>query len=224
MAEAIVRFIAWVLGLVPVAALAVGAFYLFKFLRSAAISKLIYSREFSEGSAFAGDSVYMTETVYNKTLMPLFFVDIEGYLYRGLTIDDMPADKKEMQHFVSRMHLLPFMQIKRVHKITCEKRGVYTVDTVSVFTGGNNVVFNAPATITVYPEIRASAPLIPAVTAMVGDHITSRALMVVIDWKLTNAFRQRERQSTKIVLFTEYRIQNRSRTLATRITTPQYRV
>jgi uncharacterized protein (DUF58 family) len=89
----------------------------------------------------------------------------------------MPADKKEMQHFVSRMHLLPFMQIKRVHKITCEKRGVYTVDTVSVFTGGNNVVFNAPATITVYPEIRASAPLIPAVTAMVGDHITSRALI-----------------------------------------------
>lgn len=177
MIERIILFIIDILKLVPIIALAYGAYRLAKFLRAVAISKLVYTREFSEQAAFCGDSISMTETVYNKTLFPLFFVDIEGYLYRGLSIDGIKPKSGDMQHFVSRVHLLPFMQIKRTHKITCLSRGVYTLDTVSVFANGNTVTFNAPVTLTVYPEIMASAPMIPALTTAVGEHITTRALI-----------------------------------------------
>lgn len=177
MGEKIILFIVTVLKILPFVALAYGLYRLLKLLRAVAISKLRYTREFSEKAAFAGDYVYMTETVYNKTLFPLFFVDIEGYLYRGLSIDGAERNDKEMQHFVSRVHLLPFMQIKRTHKITCHRRGVYTLDTVSVFANGSPITFDAPIALTVYPEISQKAPVLPAVTTMVGEHITSRALI-----------------------------------------------
>ncbi len=177
MAAKILIFIVTVLKIVPFFALAYGLYRLLKLLRAVAVSKLVYTREFSEKSAFAGDYVYMTETVYNRTLFPLFFVDIEGYLYRGLSIDERGPGEKEMQHFVSRVHLLPFMQIKRTHKITCHRRGVYTLDSVSVFANGSPINFSAPISITVYPEILQNSPALPAVTTAVGEHITSRALI-----------------------------------------------
>jgi uncharacterized protein (DUF58 family) len=69
------------------------------------------------------------------------------------------------------------MQIKRTHKITCHRRGVYTLDTVSVFANGSPINFDAPISLTVYPEISQKSPALPAVTTMVGEHITSRALI-----------------------------------------------
>ena len=112
MAVRIITFLGDVLSLLPFAAIGYGLWRLLKLLRALAIAKISYTREFSENAVFAGDSVYMTETVYNRTLMPLFFVDIEGYLYNGLAIDGVKPRGGDMQHFVSRVHLLPFMQIK----------------------------------------------------------------------------------------------------------------
>ncbi|MBQ9746166.1 MAG: DUF58 domain-containing protein, partial [Clostridia bacterium] len=177
MAIKIITFIAAVLKALPFIAIAYGLYRLMKLLRALAIGRLSYTRELSESEAFAGDSVYMTETVYNKTLFPLFFVDIEGYLYRGLSIDGRKTNGKDMQHFVSCVHLLPFMQIKRTHKITCLHRGVYTLDSVSVFANGSPINFEAPVTLTVYPELLHSAPMLPTIATAVGNHITNRALI-----------------------------------------------
>ncbi len=177
MAVRIITFIADVLALLPFIAIGYGLYRLLKLLRALAISKIEYTREFSDTAVFAGDSVYMTETVYNKTLFPLFFVDIEGYLYQGLAIDGVKPRGGDMQHFVSRVHLLPFMQIKRTHKITCLRRGVFTLDTVSVFANGNPITFEAPMTLTVYPELLKTAPMLPTIATAVGEHITSRALI-----------------------------------------------
>ena len=177
MLERIIIFIADVLALLPFIAIAYGLYRLLKLLRALAIGRMAYTREFSENAVFAGDSVYMTETVYNRTLMPLLFVDIEGYLYNGLAIDGVKPRGGDMQHFVSRVHLLPFMQIKRTHKITCLRRGVFTLDSVSVFTNGNPINFEAPVTLTVYPELLKTAPMLPTIATAVGEHITSRALI-----------------------------------------------
>jgi uncharacterized protein (DUF58 family) len=166
-----------VLALLPFIAIGYGLYRLLKFLRARAIAALSYKREFNESAVFAGDSVYMTETVYNRTLFPLFFVDIEGYLHRGLAIDGVKPNGKDMQHFVSRVHLLPFMQIKRTHKITCLRRGVFTLDTVSVFANGNPINFEAPLKLIVYPELLKTAPMLPTIATAVGEHITSRALI-----------------------------------------------
>ena len=177
MAVRIITFIADVLALVPFIAIGYGLYRLLKLLRASAIAKISYSREFSEDAVFTGDSVYMTETIYNRTLMPLLFVDIEGYLYRGLAIDGVKPRGGDMQHFVSRVHLLPFMQIKRTHKITCLRRGVFKLDSVSVFANGNPINFESPLTLTVYPELLRSAPMLPTIATAVGEHITSRALI-----------------------------------------------
>jgi uncharacterized protein (DUF58 family) len=177
MAVRIITFIADVLALVPFIAIGYGLYRLLKLLRASAIAKISYSREFSEDAVFTGDSVYMTETIYNRTLMPLLFVDIEGYLYRGLAIDGVKPKGGDMQHFVSRVHLLPFMQIKRTHKITCLRRGVFKLDSVSVFANGNPINFESPLTLTVYPELLRSAPMLPTIATAVGEHITSRALI-----------------------------------------------
>ena len=177
MAIKIITFIGDLLAILPFVAIAYGLYRLLKFLRALAIGKLSYKREFSENAVFAGDSVYMTETVYNRTLFPLFFVDIEGYLYSGLAIDGVKPKGKDMQHFVSRVHLLPFMQIKRTHKITCLRRGVFKLDTVSVFANGNAITFEAPITLSVYPELMKTAPMLPTIATAIGEHITSRALI-----------------------------------------------
>ena len=173
----IITFIGDVLAILPFIAIGYGLYRLLKLLRALAIAKISYTREFSENAVFAGDTVYMTETVYNRTLMPLLFVDIEGYLYQGLAIDGVKPKGGDMQHFVSRVHLLPFMQIKRTHKITCLRRGVFTLDTVSVFANGNPIIFEAPAKLTVYPELLKSAPMLPTIATAVGEHITSNALI-----------------------------------------------
>ena len=177
MAIRIITFIADVFKILPFIAIAYGLYRLLKLFRALAIGKLSYTREFSENAVFAGDSVFMTETVYNKTLFPLFFVDIEGYLYRGLAIDGAAPRGGDMQHFVSRVHLLPFMQIKRTHKITCLRRGVFTLDSVSVFANGNPIIFEAPVTLTVYPELMKNAPMLPTIATTIGEHITNRALI-----------------------------------------------
>jgi uncharacterized protein (DUF58 family) len=69
------------------------------------------------------------------------------------------------------------MQIKRTHKITCLRRGVFTLDTVSVFANGNPINFEAPLKLTVYPELLKTAPMLPTIATAVGEHITSRALI-----------------------------------------------
>lgn len=178
MLEKLLYILIYVLKIIPFAVLLYGLYRLLLFLRALAVSKLSYKRYFSEISAFTGGTVEMIEEIYNPTLFPFFFLDIEEYIYYGLGIDEHTGEGKGLRRFVSRINfLLPFMQIKRTHTISCLHRGVYTLDTVSIFANGDMIPFDAPATLTVYPEPVKSADAIPPVSLSLGETVTSRALI-----------------------------------------------
>ena len=171
-------FFIGVLKLIPIAALCYGLYHLFRFLRARTISKLSYKRYFTEDAAFVGATLGLVEEIYNPTPFPLFLIDIEEYIYYGLGIDNLTEDGKGLRLFVSRINfLLPFMQIKRTHKISCLRRGVYSLDTVSILAHGNMIPFNAPATLVVYPEPAKVPESIPPVSLSLGETVTSRALV-----------------------------------------------
>ena len=127
-------------------------------LKGKYLAKLIYKREFSTENVYAGETVTLTETIFNPTFFPLFRVDVEEYFLGGLWLDGAkptPGVKAgdEQPPVLSRFTLLPFMQTKRHHQVFCEKRGHYTISSVRIYRKDDPLFINAPAEIFVYPAL-----------------------------------------------------------------------
>lgn len=128
-------------------------FIVIKLTRKTTIKKLVYERSFSERGLFEGETVIMTERIYNPSFLPVFRVDMEYYVFDELKIEGYDPNKKSsMQHCISRFSLLPFMQTERTHVIHCKKRGYYTLDSAFVFFKEDNIYFNSPCELYVYPS------------------------------------------------------------------------
>lgn len=143
------------------------------------INTVDYIREFSEEGVYEGERVILTETVYNRSPFPLFFVDIEGYIYNDLRLEEYEFNPKHgMQLFVSRFKLLmPYMQIKRRHDICCVKRGHYKLESVEMLISGSSRYIDSEASIYVYPKL-ADPPGHPMpASAIQGDSYSRRWLM-----------------------------------------------
>lgn len=123
-------------------------------IRDYLMQKIVYQREFTYSGAYEGETTTLIETVYNPTPFPIFFVNIEGYIYNGLPMEQYEIDpRRAMQYYVSRFHLMPFMQIKRRHNIKCAKRGYYKLETVDIYYNKKTRYIEAPADFYVYPRI-----------------------------------------------------------------------
>jgi Uncharacterized conserved protein (some members contain a von Willebrand factor type A (vWA) domain) len=132
-------------------------------LKLSAVMTLEYDRKFSVTGAFEDEEVYLIETVYNRSFIPMFFVDIEFYLYNDLATDgyEMSSDyvsylrnsSSAMQMVLSRFHLMPFMKIVRQHRITCRKRGFYQLDAIGIQCNDIPVYKPSEAEIYIYPKI-----------------------------------------------------------------------
>ncbi len=133
------------------------------FMRDRLIANLVYSRTFSEKGVYEGEEITMTETVYNKNWLPMFFVNVEAYIYGELEVAEYQKSGRSMQYFLSRFHLMPFMQIKRKHKIICTKRGHYSLDTVDIYYQKRVKYLSSPLSVYVYPKVidmpKSSYPL-----------------------------------------------------------------
>lgn len=117
------------------------------------LRNIVYKREFSEEGVYAGDNVILTETVYNRGYFPLFWVDIEAYYFSELKLEGYENIKHgDMQHFVSRFNLMPYMQIRRSHIIRCEARGFYQLKTAAIYNSFFSIYLESPAEIYVYPK------------------------------------------------------------------------
>ena len=147
-------------------------------LRGKLIQKLVYTREFSEEGAYESEYVTMTETIWNKSFLPLFFIDVESYIYNGLRLDSAEYDpKKAMQYFQSRFHLLPFMRIKRKHTVKCLKRGYYVLETVDIFYHKTVRYLSAHAELYVYPKVIPLGEIIKPSSMQQGESITTRRII-----------------------------------------------
>ena len=147
------------------------------------IAKLRYEREFSVQGTFEGDEALLIETIYNGSILPLFFVDVKSYVYSSLKLADFAGggDDQAMQPIVSRFHLMPHMQIKRRHKIKCLHRGYYKLNTACVVTQSigriKTTYFNSEAEIYVYPKIIELQSMPYPVNLLQGDSISKRRVM-----------------------------------------------
>ena len=159
-----------VLVIASIAALAL-IYGLYCFLRAKALKKISYTRQFSEKGSYQGDEILLIETITNKSLLPLFFVTIEYYIYNQLQYDGYELSREEnMQYATSRFFLImPFMRIKRKHRIRLLKRGFYQLDTITASCTKAERLISAPASIYVYPALMKTDDLpIPASTLQ-GD-------------------------------------------------------
>lgn len=154
-------------------------FLIYRRISRTIINKIIYKRDFSEDGVYEGEKVILTETIYNNSFIPLFYVDIEGYIYNNLRMEEYDFNPRHaMQYFLSRFKLImPYMQIKRRHEITCTTRGYYKLESVQLFFTTSNRYIDSSAEIYVYPKI-LKAPTVPLPTSsQQGDSFSRRWLM-----------------------------------------------
>lgn len=128
---------------------------LFHNLKIRVLGKLVYTREFSKTDAIVGDELYITETIYNPSIIPIPFVDIASYIDGSLEIEDR-ARSDGMQLIVSRFHLLPFAKTTRRHKVVCTDRGHFTMKSAGILSKKSKVeydqTFYFDAELFVFPE------------------------------------------------------------------------
>ena len=143
------------------------------------IHTVAYKREFSEEGVYEGERVIMTETIHNRSPFPLFFVDIEGYIYNDLRLEEYEFNPRHgMQLFVSRFKLLmPYMQIRRRHEIHCVKRGFYKLESVEMLISGSSRYIDSEASIYVYPALSDPPGNPVPASAQQGDSYSRRWLM-----------------------------------------------
>lgn len=147
-------------------------------LREKMIERLVYSRSFSDIGAYEGEQVTLTETLYNPTILPLFAINIEAYVYNELRLNGQTPDpKKAMQYFVSRFNIMPFQQIKRSHTVTCAARGFYRLETVDIYYNKKTRYIDAPAELYIYPGIVPLYDRVDPLNVRQGDSVSRRPLI-----------------------------------------------
>ncbi len=155
---------------------------IYKKMKGKYLARLVYKREFSTKNVYAGETVTLTETIYNPTFFPLFKVDVEEYFLGGLWLDGakpQPGVKAgdEQEPVLSRFTLLPFMQTKRHHEVFCEKRGYYKISSVRIYRKDDPLFVDAPAELYVYPAL--VDPMINSfpVSCLLGEYTSKRRLI-----------------------------------------------
>lgn len=163
---------------ISIAALLVLLGFLLMKLRDKLMEKVVYRRTFSDIGAYEGEHLYLVETAYNPTFFPIFFINVEGYVYNGIPMEEFELDpRKAMQYYVSRFHLLPFQQSKRRHLIRCAKRGYYHLETVDIYYNKKVRYIDAPAECYVYPRIIPLHEIDQPNSTQQGDVVTRRWLI-----------------------------------------------
>jgi uncharacterized protein (DUF58 family) len=128
---------------------------LFLLSRYAGIKRLAYKRYFTPQNVFEGEGVMFVEEIYNRFFLPLFFVDIEAFMYNELELSEYTDDEYHMQHFISRFFLAPFTKIKRSVPVRCIKRGYFELDSVNILFFGFNLYMTSKAGVHVFPRALA---------------------------------------------------------------------
>ena len=142
-------------------------------LRFKVLGKLRYTRDFSAEEVYEGETVYITETVYNPTLFPLPFLRIASFIDGRLEIVGTERDPEGMQTVVSRFNLLPFAKTTRKYPVICSRRGLYTMTSAAVVHRNGEIdyvnSFRIDAKLYVLPALAASALPGKAINFREGD-------------------------------------------------------
>ncbi|MBB6634290.1 DUF58 domain-containing protein [Cohnella thailandensis] len=129
-----------------------------------------YERFFSEAYAFAGQRVVLNERLANAKLLPLPWFRVETVMPAMLRFHNENAEMAVssgalLQNHASLFSLSPFTRVLRKHEVTCVRRGVYRLSsltcTIGDALGGSAKTFGmtAECELTVLPRLKEAGQL-----------------------------------------------------------------
>ena len=143
--------------------------------------RLGYRCVFSMDEAHEGDSLYMVETVHNRKLLPVPWLKVDMTVSRWLGFEGtQPVENLEKRYLASGYFLKGYQKTTRRWKLECQKRGVYTIDTVTLvggdFLGLNTVSVPVAvnASLTVYPATIDLEDMLVSANYLQGNTIVKR--------------------------------------------------
>ncbi|KRG14994.1 hypothetical protein ACA30_07310 [Virgibacillus soli] len=151
------------------------------------LTKIYYRRSFSKEAVFTGESIEMVDEISNKKLLPVPWLRLESKIAANLEFQKRSQLDNDV-HAGGDFHrtlfsLMPYQKVRRRQTLTCQKRGYYRFQTVSLTTGdifGFGQVFKSvpsKAEIIVYPRL-VSMDEIPLPThSWLGDVVVRRWIM-----------------------------------------------
>ncbi len=165
--------------IVSLVILGVAGWFYYRHLCKRMIDRLEYRRQFSQDGVYEGDSVTMTETIYNPSKLPMIRVFAESYFFPELDLNNIQIkDSNAMQLFQSKFTLImPYMEIKRKHTVTCRKRGVYELESAVIHLPGTQRFVESRSTLYVYPKILATPTSPNPVGILMGESVSRRMLI-----------------------------------------------
>ncbi len=157
------------------------------------LSRIEYTRSFSEVAVFEGEEIKMTDEIANKKLLPIPWLRLEAKInenlqFKGRDLIENGASQDYSQRSeiihgnYHRMlfSLLPYQKIRRKQYLVCTKRGFYHFDNVDLSTGdvfgfgedAKNV--QSPAEIIVYPSLLSMDDIPLPTHSWLGDVVVRR--------------------------------------------------
>lgn len=98
-----------------------------------------YTRYFSQRTVFEGEPLEMVEVISNAKLLPLSWLRLETSMPTGIRFERQNnlsvSSGAIYQYHISLFFLRPYRQITRRHRVACQGRGVYRLDTATLTTG-----------------------------------------------------------------------------------------
>ncbi|WP_172252165.1 DUF58 domain-containing protein [Saccharibacillus deserti] len=113
-----------------------------------ALARLDYKRDFSKYACRAGEKIEMVETLSNRKPLPVPWLRLEAMLPSALLFarsDDTNVSEGNIyQNHTSLFTLPPRTKITRTHRIVCQSRGIYPIESATM-TGGDLFGLYAPS-------------------------------------------------------------------------------
>lgn len=105
-----------------------------------ALKRISYQREFAKKQCYAGDELEMVEKISNEKRLPVPWLRLEAMMPASFifhTGAELGISRGDIyQNHQSLFSLKPYTRITRKHFFTCQHRGVYPLETVTM-TGGD---------------------------------------------------------------------------------------
>jgi len=131
--------------------------------------------------AHVGDELFLVETVHNRKLLPVPWLKIDIHSSRWLDYAGTKSVISQENRRVTSNYLLKgYQKVTRYWKLTCLKRGVFTIDKVTLISGdllgysSVSVPVTVDATIVVYPDTVNLENMFINTNYLQGDTIVKR--------------------------------------------------
>ena len=145
---------------------------------------LAYTLQFSAEEATEGDTVTLIETITSRKPLPLPWVKAELTTSAALLLASEQSSVTGDSRFISSYFcLFPYRKIERHWKVTCTRRGVFTVSHAVIVlsdlfgTMELSQPFPAEAKITVLPAVRSMDEVSELPAQIIGEMIRRRTLI-----------------------------------------------